>query len=439
VLAVLREALGHPGLGPDEDFFAAGGTSLRAVAATLELGDRFGVDVGVRDLVAHPTATGLRDLLASRGRARVPAATELMSADLAAPALLAGSSPHGPRDDVRTVLLTGATGFVGARLLHELLARTDLQVICLVRGRDDADARRRVSQPGRARVIAGDLARPGLGLAPARRRALAAECDLVLHAGALVNLVFDYRMHREPNVLGTAEILRFAREAGGIPVHHVSTLGVLHDHALATGSPVREDVDIATVTPPAGGYSASKWVAERLVDQARDLPVTVLRLGEVMPATDAGEPNRRSLTHLLLTAFRRLGAVPRAEIRSDYSPVDLVARAVVAAVVDRSAWGRAAHVYQPGSVPFADLAAGAELLSCNGFVRRLRVAAAAGDTELGTLLAVLEHRTGLPDDESAVRAGLENLLQDNPALFDRTVGADLDQRAGLGPVAAPTR
>ncbi|MYS85075.1 amino acid adenylation domain-containing protein [Streptomyces sp. SID5474] len=432
VLAILRTALRRPDFAADDDFFAAGGNSLQAVAAVVELSDRCGTDIGVRDMVDHPTATGLRRLIARRGRDPIPSSAELVAADLAA--LVAMPAPRHERRSraPRTVLLTGATGFVGTRLLHELFENTDLTVLCLTRGRDDSHARERLLEAlsargldhtgyaGRITAIAGDLARPGLGLTDTRRRSLAEECDLIVHGGALVNLLYDYRAHREPNVLGTAEMIRLAREAGGVPLHHISTLGVLHDHALADGRPVPEDVDITTVTPPSSGYSLSKWVAEQLVHAAVDLPVTVLRLGEVMPAVDAlAAPNPTALTHLLLTAFDRLGSVPRATIRSDYSPVDAIARAIGEAIRDPAMHGRAAHLFSPGSVHFDELAgAHAERVSCLRFLSRLRTAAAAGDAELGMLLAIVEHRAGgRRDDEADMREVLENLLQDNPALF----------------------
>ncbi|MYW01705.1 amino acid adenylation domain-containing protein [Streptomyces sp. SID3343] len=431
VLAILRVALRRPDFAADDDFFAAGGNSLQAVAAALELSDRFGMDIGVRDMVDHPTATALRQLIARRGRERVPSSAELVAADLAA--LMAIPAPRRERRSraPRTVLLTGATGFVGSRLLYELLESTDLTVLCLTRGRDDSHARQRLSAALSAQdldhsgyaeriiAVAGDLARPGFGLTASRWSALAHECDLIVHGGALVNLLYDYRMHREPNVLGTAETIRLARDAGGIPLHYISTLGVLHDHALAGGRPVPDSVDIAGVTPPSSGYSLSKWVAERLVSAAVDLPVTVLRLGEVMPAVDAAVPNPTALTHLLLTAFEQLGSVPRATIRSDYSPVDTIARTICEAIRNPALHGRAAHVFSPGTVRFDELAdARANRVSCSRFLSLLRAAAAAGDAELGMLLAIVEHRAGdRGDDEADLREVLENLLQDNPALF----------------------
>ncbi|GAA2230831.1 hypothetical protein GCM10010413_30590 [Promicromonospora sukumoe] len=480
VLAVLRTVLRRPHLAADEDVFAAGASSLQAVAVVGALAARLDVEVGVRDLLDHPTAVGLGDLLRRRGAGGddVPSTAGLMAADLD---LLAPAAPEhdGPdplaepprRPDAReprTVLLTGATGFVGTRLLHELLEGTDLDVLCLVRGDDDEHAGRRLAsalraqgldEPGhaaRTSVVAGDLALPAFGLTGERWHELARRVDLVVHCGALVNLVYDYRVLREPNVLGTAEIIRLARDAGGVPLHHVSTLGALHDHALLSSAPVTEDVDVADVVPPSGGYSASKWVAERLVraaGRAGHLPVTVLRLGEVMPVpggTSGGaSANPTALTQLLLTAFRRLGEVPDAALRSDHSPVDAVARAVVAAVSDPEAVDavgrvRSVHLFRPGTVRFDELPGPDgrryDRVPCLRFVADLRAAAALGDQELGRLLAVLEHRAGARiEQEDALRDVLEGLLQDNPALFDRSRGELLERRAATGraPVRVP--
>ncbi|MCD5310776.1 non-ribosomal peptide synthetase [Kineosporia babensis] len=437
VLDVLRSSLRRPDLNSSDDVFAAGVNSLQAVAAVVALTERFKVELGVKDLLEHPTAARLRELVARREREHgaVPDVAALVSADLA---LVPSPGPQrSARRPVKTVLLTGATGFVGARLLFELLEEPDLNVVCLVRGQDDGQAQRRLrtamtaqglDHPGladRTRVVAGDLGRSGLGLSADRWLSLVAGCDLVLHNGAMVNFLYDYRMHREPNVLGTAEVIRFAREAGGIPVHYISSLGVLHDHAVRSPGRLPEDVDPAEITPPSSGYSLSKWVAERLLQSASDLPVTVLRLGEIMPAAGAVQQNSSAVTHLLLSAFERLGAVPMAQLRSDFTPVDEAARVVVRSVREQAVWGRALHVFRPGTVLFDEIPAGAARISCTAFIERLRET-----EELSTLLAIIEHRAaGALDEEASARATLENLLQDNPLHFDRSVSAGFEERA----------
>lgn len=433
VAEILRDVLETAEFGVGEDFLVRGGDSLRAMTAVLRLRAAFGAAVGVQDLYERRTPEALAALLVRAVESEAEETDEtLMERDAHLAAGLGPMPAGAAARPVRTVLVTGATGFVGSRAVLHLLRDTDMTVVCLVRGESDEHARARVlavlrelghdAEPAgeRLRVRAGDFGRARLGLAPSAWDRLAAECDAVLHVGALVNLLFDYRAHRAANVLGTLEILRLCAATRVKALHHVSTLGALDRHAAAVvaggGVPVGEDCDPATALAPLGGYSRSKWVAERLVLDAarRGAPVTVYRLGEVMPAADNGLPNPRALTHLLLTAFDRVGAVPAVPMRTDYTPVDQVADRLVAGLGDPDAAGRVMHVFHGDRVDLPALGGGLPAVPEPEF----RAALAAHGREFEVLLA-------LPD-------GLERVLTDNPALFGRSVCADFDLRHELG-------
>ncbi|MEU4568325.1 amino acid adenylation domain-containing protein [Micromonospora sp. NPDC023956] len=445
VLAVFRAVLGQPDLDADTDFLAAGGDSLQAVAVTTALAGEHGVPLGVQDLFEHPTPARLADLLARRRRVPVEPEADLVAADARLPLDLPVRAAD-PRREIRSVLVSGATGFVGSRLVHELLTTTDVRVHCLTRGTDDTEATARVVRaladrglwaPHLADRLAGyaaDLSRPAVGLDARTWNHLARDCDLVLHVGALVNFLFDYRAHRLANVHGTAELLRLALADRPKPLHHVSTLGVLDTEAARHRLPLPETFDPAAAAPPTSGYSRSKWVAERYLTAARrrGATVTLLRLGEVMPAADNGTPNRRALTHLLLAACQRLGLRPDATISSDWTPVDYAARRIVAAVADRTAWGRALHVLRPGSVDFTELPAGGDAVprvSCAQFLAALRDAVTDGDRDAAALLALFPTRLGT--DEEQLRAVFGALLTDNPRLFRRDGCDRLERRHGF--------
>jgi len=446
-LRAFRVALGRPDITADTDFMEAGGDSLRALTAVRLLSDECGVpDLCVLDLLEHPTAGRLAELIATREPSA--AAAEAEAAQMEQDAALDGHpviQPGPLPGELRTVLVTGATGFVGSRLVHDLLTGTNLRVQCLARADSDTDAAQRVAKAlaerglwepgfaGRLEGYAGDLGRPRLGLADAAWDHLARTCDLVLHNGALVNLLVSYAPHRAPNVLGTGELLELAMAHRPVPLHYVSTLSAVQAEAMRRSSPLPEVDCPSPAAPPARGYSRSKWVAERYLAQARrrGAAVTVLRLGEVLPGREHVHPNTRALTHLLLSAIHRLGACPDAAIRSDYTPVDYASARIVAAVLDRAAWGRVMHVFHPQSVDFAVALAAPdappERLSCAAFLERLRDAAAqTGDRELSALAALLPAPDGRT--EADLKRELAALLTDNASLYRKDECRRLEQR-----------
>jgi thioester reductase-like protein len=238
-------------------------------------------------------------------------------------------------------------------------------------------------------------------------------------------------------VTGTAELLRLALETRPAPLFHISTLGVLDGEAARRGVALPEEFDPALAVPPASGYSRSKWVAERhlAAARARGAIVTVFRLGEVMPAADNGCPNEQALTHLLLAACHRLGVRPAAAVNSDWTPVDHVARRVVAGLLDPEVRGRALHVFHPRSVDYTALPVAADgrplpRVSCAQFLAALR-AAATGDDDRGAAALLALFPAGSGTDEPQLRERFAALLTDNPRLFRRDTVSRLERRHGF--------
>jgi fatty acid CoA ligase FadD9 len=141
------------------------------------------------------------------------------------PQVTGAAKPVTRPEDVRGVLVTGANGFLGRFLCLEWLermAKVGGKVVCIVRGRDDAEARARVAEvfdrgdPELKRhfdelaalcleVLAGDLAEPDLGLRAADWKRLSETLDLIVHPAALVNHMLPYSSLFGPNAVGTSE------------------------------------------------------------------------------------------------------------------------------------------------------------------------------------------------------------------------------------------
>ncbi|MFC6010395.1 carboxylic acid reductase [Nocardia lasii] len=364
-------------LRPEMRFGELGGDSLAALSLSGLLRELLAVDVPVNVLLGPDSAlariadyvrqerepgTRRTDFAAVHGAE----ATEIRAADLilekffdvTAVAQVRAASP------ARTVLITGANGYLGRFLLLnwlERLAPLGGKVICVIRGGDDAAARRRldeVFETDRAladhfrllakdtlEVLAGDLGAPELGLAQPVWGRLAAEVELIVHCAALVNHLLPYDQLFGPNVVGTAEILRLALTTTRTPVSYLSTVAV-----AAQGDSFAEDGDVRAMSPTrriddsyANGYGNSKWAGEVLLREAADrfdLPVAVFRSDMILAHSDfRGQLNVPDVFTRLLLSVLVTGLAPKSFYRTDSQggvrrahydglPADFVATAI---------------------------------------------------------------------------------------------------------------
>ncbi|MGW4215273.1 amino acid adenylation domain-containing protein [Lentzea sp. NPDC004789] len=354
--ALFAETLGVPEIGADDDFFALGGHSLLVAKLLGRVRAEFGVRLGIRDVFEAPTVAALAlrlDAVAPLGTA--PLSDVDLSAEVVLDDTITATGLPPVTGRAGNVLLTGATGFLGAFLLRELLDRTSARVHCLVRGQD-APARLRtslrrfgLSEDGlhRVVVVAGDLEQPSFGLSEDAFRRLAAEVDVVLHNGARVNHLDSYRRLRAANVTGTAEVLRLATTHRLKAVHFVSSC----DTAIATdGNPpvVRETRRARPDSLLPNGYVASKWVAEGLVLLAgeRGVPVAVHRPSRIGGHSRTGAASTDDALWNLVRGMLVVGAAPDPAGHADVVPADRVAAAVVHLLV-HGGTGATYHLTSP--------------------------------------------------------------------------------------------
>jgi len=125
-------------------------------------------------------------------------------------------------NDGDVVLLTGATGFLGPYLLHQLVQRYQV-VICLVRGANDTDASLRVHELLRTRSLflddnitsrieiwASDLTLENFGLSHIKMKRLKEEVDVIFHSAAHVSSISSYHDLRQANVESTKFLIQLA-------------------------------------------------------------------------------------------------------------------------------------------------------------------------------------------------------------------------------------
>jgi fatty acid CoA ligase FadD9 len=367
----------------DAHFTDLGGDSLSALTFGNLLREIFDVDVPVGVIVSP--ASDLRSIAdyieGERQGTKRPTfasvhgrdAVEVHAADLTldkfidAATLAAAPTLPGPATEVRTVLLTGATGFLGRYLALEWLERMDLvdgKVIALVRAKSDEDARARLDHTfdsgdpkllahyrelaaEHLEVIAGDKGEANLGLDQQTWQRLADTVDLIVDPAALVNHVLPYSELFGPNALGTAELLRIALTTKLKAYTYVSTIGV--GDQIQPGKFV-EDADIREISATrkindgyANGYGNSKWAGEVLLREAHDLcglPVAVFRCDMILADTTyGGQLNVPDMFTRMMLSLVATGIAPgsfyeldaagnRQRAHYDGLPVEFIAEAV---------------------------------------------------------------------------------------------------------------
>ncbi|MFB1297261.1 carboxylic acid reductase [Mycobacterium sp. pW049] len=371
-------------LRPDAHFTDLGGDSLSALTFANLLRDIFEVDVPVGVIVSP--ATDLRALAgyieaeSENGSARPTfasvhgeGATQAHARDLTldkfidAATLAQAPELPGPRSEVRTVLLTGATGFLGRYLALEWLERLSIvggTLVCLVRAKDDEAARERLANTfdsgdprllehyrrladGHLEVIAGDKGEPDLGLDPRTWQRLADTVDLIVDPAALVNHVLPYSQLFGPNAVGTAELIRLALTTHLKPFIYVSTIGVgagIEPGKFTEHGDIRQISATRAVDDTyASGYGNSKWAGEVLLREAHDLcglPAAVFRCDLILADTSyAGQLNVPDMFTRLMLSLVATGVAPdsfyqtdadgqRQRAHYDGLPVEFIAEAI---------------------------------------------------------------------------------------------------------------
>ncbi|HVB61916.1 MAG TPA: thioester reductase domain-containing protein, partial [Ktedonobacteraceae bacterium] len=369
---IWAEVLGVERVGIHDDFFALGGHSLLTVRLMTQIEKELGQRLPVAAIFQCRTIEALAEMLrrhtesspwSSVVELRLPTVDLLAEAELdleTCPEVWPGELVSEPAH----ILLSGATGFLGVFLLHELLQQTAADIYCLVRAAGIEEARRKLQrtlevsglwQPtyrDRIKPVVGDLARPLFGLSPAAFEELSRKLDVIYHNGALVNMVYPYQELKAANVLGTKDILRLATHGKIKPLHYISTLSVFPHKDITPLQFVREQESIDDYHEHVrGGYAQSKWVAEKLVTIARSrgLPVAIYRPGRITGHSQTGAWRADDVLCRMIKGCIQLGSSPIFEDDEtlEMTPVDYVSQAIVALARRKAALGQSFHLLNP--------------------------------------------------------------------------------------------
>jgi NAD(P)-dependent dehydrogenase (short-subunit alcohol dehydrogenase family) len=187
--------------------------------------------------------------------------------------------------------VTGATGFIGRRLVKRLLEQQQAVVHYLVRDASAARTEELLRYWGvdrtRAVAVTGDLTAPNLGIGKAQAAKLKGTIKHFFHLAAVYDLKADEETQVKVNIDGTRNVVSFANDIGAGCLHHVSSIAAA---GLYEGV-FREDMfdEAENLEHP---YFRTKHDSERIVREETRGPWRVYRPAMVVGDSKTGEMDK---------------------------------------------------------------------------------------------------------------------------------------------------
>lgn len=289
VFDTVKELLSITGLSMTDNFFAIGGDSLNAVELAVSL------NIKPQAVYDNPFLYTLANKLCERTETEadgIPNINELIAKTSGAP---------DTEKEYKTVLLTGATGFLGVHILKELTDK-GIKVYCLLRNEKKLASQLQYyfgcDNLSGAVPVKGNIEEKNLGLSADEYNRLTDEVDAVYHVAANVHHAGDYSELEKTNVIGTRNIIEFCFTADAV-LHHTSTVSL---HGAATVRETRKNAEFDETLLNIGQkycdnvYIHSKYRAEEAVIEARTrgLQANIYRIGNLTWRASDGKFQKNS-------------------------------------------------------------------------------------------------------------------------------------------------
>jgi long-chain acyl-CoA synthetase len=329
--SAMEQVLKVTNIGIKDDFFERGGDSLSALEFATIIG------VPAQDIYEFPTVELLEENLLN-GSSKEEENEDKVDVN----ALLNHNRDLIVKSDPQCVLLTGATGFLGAHILRELLYK-NLKVVCLVRNVDKLRPTLKNYFPKEYdkfsyKVVKGDIELEKFGLTDEEYAILANKVDMVFHVAANVHHAGHYEDFERSNVLGTQHVIDFCKDANAI-LQHTSTASINGAGTVVQSNPNAKfdefTLDIGQQYTQ-NVYIHSKYKSEERVLIAREngLKANIFRIGNLTWRKSDGMFQKNASDNGFLERLKgllklRMYSPEIAEYPIDFTAVDECAEAYV--------------------------------------------------------------------------------------------------------------
>lgn len=351
-----KEFLKVDKVGINDNFFDLGGDSLIAIKLQIEA-FKLGINISYGDIFAYPTIKQLS------GKATITSSNidiknfdyEKIDELINKNQLPIDFTPE--KANIKNIMLTGSTGFVGAHILDKLLTNTDCTIYCLVRNKNNLDYISRLKKTlqfyfankyddflgSRIKVIEGDISRKNLGLSNEDYKYIGNNISCIINSAAVVKHYGKSTLFDDTNIAGVKNIVNLCTDFG-IKLYHISTLSVsgnvfAEDNfsgAQTTDKVTFRENNLFVGQDLSNVYIYTKFMAERIILEQISkglLKGTIIRLGNITSRFSDGQfqinVSENAFLNRLLS-FIKLKCIPDylLEGYTEFTPVDSCAEAI---------------------------------------------------------------------------------------------------------------
>jgi amino acid adenylation domain-containing protein/thioester reductase-like protein len=396
---IWANALKKDNISIDRSFFEMGGDSLSVIIVQMQYYKKNFI-ISMKDFYRYRTIAEQAEIIMKKGDR-----TEAAGGSATVFPQLSETVPPSPAPKLKNILVTGATGFLGAHVVREIMRKTNACVYCVVRGENPdyklSEALKYyhgiqfVSRyKKRILSVSGDITKVRFGLYFKEYDDLALTIDTVVHCAADVRHYGNAESFYSTNVEGTHQMIEFAGISGA-HLFHVSTISVAGSKTTKKHAVFSEKDFYVGQNYHDNEYVKSKFEAERAVIQAIEnkLPATILRIGNLTGRYKDGVFQRNIHSNAFyqrLKALYMLKCVPEKYrmMELEFTPVDACARAILAIMSSPDTAGRAYHLRNHNSLSMERLIQycnlqkeGFEFMEENRFLNYLRECAKNENSE----------------------------------------------------------
>lgn len=369
-----EHVLGIARVGIHDNFFHIGGHSLKVLEILVQVKKHVPF-LKIQDFFQYQTIAELDTYISNyqpEHNDTFERTTDFVLKDLMEPSALPVDQIVKPLP-MNTVLLTGATGYLGSHVLYELLNNTNVHVYCLIRQNSHATLEEKLKESmqyyfgdaiipimdKQVTVIQGDLGKRALNLFVEDEQALIEDIDAIIHCGADVRHFGAADHFHDVNIEGTRYLLELAKRKAGVHFHHVSTIGIPEELAASQGVHAQAHDDFDYDVTLENVYNQSKLEAENLVRNAgmNQIPVSIYRVGNLTCHSETGKFQRNmddNAFYRMIKSMLYLGKTPEANWHVDFTPINYASQALVALARQSQSNGHIFHLCNPVPLSYLD-------------------------------------------------------------------------------------